>query len=571
MANWTSLKIVDCIEKIDKEELVLPVVQRDFVWSMEKIQLLFDTLLKGDSFGGIMTIKDLKGKKPIFYYRNFIKNYQKGKNTTSKDVEQLNQNISYVVDGQQRLSAFYIGIMGDYDGNRLHFDLLSEIEHKNFNLSFANTQNELKNEVDNFDGTSRNKTFWYPLTELYRKIEECGADYHTVNDEINEEYSSRNFTDSELDLIKRNIENLTNQIFNFPNIGICEVRIDRKYDEVENRIRVVELFRRLNQGGTKLDGLELMASKLKGFDPENEIFLQEIEEFDDIGFGKDEVIKLIFILQDDSKKSLANITKGDSDFIKNNKQRIKDALIGTRHFLEQSNLLEFFKKEKPSIIPLYFVAYFLFHLDKPSLQIKDYFKNSEINNSHYISIYNWIYISMLNKVFRRRGAGWTAYSTGIRKILEIVKNHKNSEFPKTPLFEMYKAHPLEFTENITIESINKFDFSFVMYVLYEKPKNFRVNDIDHIHPKSILENKNFEWNQINNYGNFQLLDFATNRGNKNDKELFTWIKDIVENKSDYLKMHLIPDKEELWKSENFLDFLNERQILIEEKIKQGIK
>src|SRR5690554_4647619 len=128
MANWISLKIVDCIEKIEKEELVLPVVQRDFVWSMEKIQLLFDTLMKGDSFGGIMTIKDLKGKKPIFFYRGFIKNYQKGKNTTSKDVDQLSQNISYVVDGQQRLSAFFIGITGDYDNKRLHFDLLSEIE-----------------------------------------------------------------------------------------------------------------------------------------------------------------------------------------------------------------------------------------------------------------------------------------------------------------------------------------------------------------------------------------------------------------------------------------------------------
>jgi hypothetical protein len=74
-----------------------------------------------------------------------------------------------------------------------------------------------------------------------------------------------------------------------------------------------------------------------------------------------------------------------------------------------------------------------------------------------------------------------------------------------------------------------------------------------------------------NYGNFQLLDYATNRGNKNDKELIDWIKDIGENRSDYFKMHLIPDKEELWKSENFLDFLKERQILIEEKIKQGIK
>lgn len=79
MANWTSLKIVDCIEKIDKEELVLPVVQRDFVWSMEKIQLLFDTLLKGDSFGGIMTIKDLKGKKPIFTIVTLSKTIKKVK------------------------------------------------------------------------------------------------------------------------------------------------------------------------------------------------------------------------------------------------------------------------------------------------------------------------------------------------------------------------------------------------------------------------------------------------------------------------------------------------------------
>lgn len=571
MANWTSLKIVDCIEKIEKEELVLPVVQRDFVWSMEKIQLLFDTLMKGDSFGGIMTIKDLKGKKPIFFYRGFIKNYQKGKNTTSKDVDQLSQNISYVVDGQQRLSAFFIGITGDYDNKRLHFDLLSEIEHKNFNLEFASNQSELKEEVDNFQGTRKNRTFWYPVTELYRKIEECGADYHTVFDEVSEEFNHKDFSDKELESIKRNIENFTNQLFNFPNIGICEVRIDRKYDEVENRIRVVELFRRLNQGGTKLDGLELMASKLKGFDPENEVFLQEIEQFDDIGFGKDEVIKLIFILQDDSKKSLANITKEDSDFIKNNKQRVKDCLSGTRLFLEQSNLLEFYKKEKPSIIPLYFVAYNLFHLNKTDSQIRDYFKNAEINNSNYIEIYNWIYISMLNKVFRRRGAGWTAYSTGIRKILDVVKKHKNSVFPKAELFEMYKSHPLEFSEEIKADSINKFDFNFLMYVLYEKPKSFRVNDIDHIHPKSLLVNNGIEWGKINNFGNFQLLDYSTNRGNKNDKELKEWINEVVDNKVHYLTMHLIPDDENLWVTDNFLDFLEKRCEMIVEKLRKGIK
>jgi len=571
MANWTDLKIVDCIENIDKEELVLPVVQRDFVWSMEKIQLLFDTLLKGDSFGGIMTIKDLKGKKPIFYFRQFIKNYQKGKNTSSKNIDKLKQNISYVVDGQQRLSAFYIGIIGDYDNKRLHIDLLSEIEHKNFNLSFTQNQNSLKDTIDNYDGTKKIRTFWYSIPELYRKIEECGADYHTVYDEIIDDYEEKEFTDIELNRIQRNIENVTNQIFNFSNIGICEVRIDRKSDEVENRIRVVELFRRLNQGGTKLDGLELMASKLKGFDPENEKFLQDIEQFEDIGFGKDEVIKLIFILQDDHKKSLANITKEDSDFIKSKKDRVKEALNGTRLFLQQSNLLEFYSKERPSIIPLYFVAYFLFHLEKSNSEIKDYFKNAEINNTNYDQIYKWLYLSMLNKVFRRRGAGWTAYSTGIRKILEVVKNYKNQEFPTNKLFEMYHAHPLEFSEFIKSERLNQYDFNFLMYIIYEKPKSFRVNDIDHIHPKSILLSKSIEWGKINNVGNFQLLDYSTNRGNKNDSELKDWIDTIIENKDNYLEMHLIPNDETLWISDRFEDFLIKRQELLVAKLKKGIK
>jgi hypothetical protein len=568
LANWISLKIVDCIEKIEKEELVLPVVQRDFVWQSEKIELLFDTLLKGDSFGGIMTIKDLKGKKPIFSYRNFIRNYKKGNGVLSKEVEKLKQNISYVVDGQQRLSAFYIGIQGTYNDKQLYFDLLSEIEHKNFNLKFAQneTSKELKSKLDNFDGSKKIRTFWYSLNELYKKIEEFGADYHTVYDDIIDENEEYEFNETELETIKRNIENFTNQVFNFQNIGICEVRLDKKYDETANRIRVVELFRRLNQGGTKLDGLELMASKLKGYNPEHEKFLQEIEKFNDIGFGKDEVIKLIFILQGDHKKTVVNITKDDSDFIIEHKERIESVLQGTKLFLEQSNLYKFYKDEKPSIIPLYFIAYFLFYLDKSNEEVENYFKNSEIDNINYVLIYRWIFLSMLNKVFRRRGAGWTAYSTGIRKILTVLSKNKNKNFPTDELFEMYYNHPLEFDENIKMEYLDDYDFNFLMYVIYEKPKNFRVNDIDHIHPKSILEKKNYDWNKINSVINYQLLDFSTNRGNKNDKELFEWIKNDVKNTINYLKMHLIPNDERLWKSDNFEEFLEERGKLITDKL-----
>lgn len=569
MANWSPLKIVDCIEKIEKEELVLPVVQRDFVWTPEKIELLFDTLLKGDSFGGIMTIKDIKGKKPIFSYREFIKNYHAGVSVFSKNIEKLKQNISYIVDGQQRLSAFYIGMQGKYENKQLYLDLLSEIEHKNFNFKFSLNEKNLNTLIDNYDGSKKIKTFWYSITNIYRKIEESGGDYHTTFDEIIHENNEIEFSNEEEEKIKRNIENFTNQVFNFQNIGICEVRIDTKYDEIENRIRVVELFRRLNQGGTKLDGLELMASKLKGFDAENEKFLHDIKEFEDIGFGKDEVIKLVFILQDDHKKTLVNITKNDSDFIKNNIDRIKSSIKGVKSFLQQSNLYTFFKAERPSIIPLYFIAYHLFHTNIGDNQkIEEYFDNSEIRNNNYNLIYRWMFLSMLNRVFRRRGTGWTAYSTGIRKILEIIKQHKNQSFPTNELFEMYLNHQLDFSPEIKKKWLDDYDFNFLFFSIYEKPKNFRKNDIDHIHPKSILDNK-YEWNQINSASNYQLLDYSSNRS-KNANEFYDWIY-TLKNMDSFLEMHLIPNDENLWKSDNFEAFLSARGEIIRDKLRSHIE
>jgi len=60
--------------------------------------------------------------------------------------------------------------------------------------------------------------------------------------------------------------------------------INRKKDIYWNRRKAVELFRRLNQGGTKLSAIDLMASILKSFSAENEKFLYEnIKEFSDVG------------------------------------------------------------------------------------------------------------------------------------------------------------------------------------------------------------------------------------------------------------------------------------------------
>ncbi|MCD6513195.1 MAG: hypothetical protein J7K61_06310, partial [Thermoplasmata archaeon] len=173
---------------------------------------------------------------------------------------------------------------------------------------------------------------------------------------------------------------------------------------------------------------------------------------------------------------------------------------------------------------------------------------------------------LLQKIFRRRGAGWIAYKTGIRKILEVMKKHKDMDFPTDEIFRVYIDHPLYFKESIDENRLDDYDFEFLMYIIYGT--KFRKEDIDHIHPYSILETKGYDADKINTVANYQLLDYGINRGDKNNKELRDWINGLP-NKEDYLKRHLIPNNPDLWISDNYEQFLIERKRLIKAKVEEN--
>lgn len=181
---------------------------------------------------------------------------------------------------------------------------------------------------------------------------------------------------------------------------------------------------------------------------------------------------------------------------------------------------------------------------------------------------NWLYHSLLNGVFRSRGAGWVSYKTGIRKLLSVIKDFKNEEFPVKDLFDVYIQHPLNFELNYSKESLNNLDSSFVYYLIYDRKESLRINDVDHIMPKFILQSYNYSWDKINSISNYQLLDYSTNRGNKNSSSFNDWInnKDNVKDKEQYVKIHLIPDDESLWLEKEFEKFIDKRAELIIEKI-----
>lgn len=75
MAGFQSpITIAQAIERIHRNEYLLPAFQRDFVWSAEQIEKLFDSLMKGYPISSMFDLEDKRRHKNRF--PGFISFYQ---------------------------------------------------------------------------------------------------------------------------------------------------------------------------------------------------------------------------------------------------------------------------------------------------------------------------------------------------------------------------------------------------------------------------------------------------------------------------------------------------------------
>ena len=554
MAIWKTYRIADIITEISDEKFVLPVIQRPLVWTEDKMELLFDTLLKGDSFGGVMVIEEEKDTKPLFNYRPFTKD---GDLIASRQVDKLTQLQNFVIDGQQRLQSFFIGLKGSINGKVLYFDLYSDF-HTEFEFKFENDTLKLpKQSKDNADRAIP-VHHWYLASGLLKRLKDTNDEDQVASEII----SAQSITDdTKKTHITKNVKAFYKNVITAETLGISKVVINKSPNETANRQRIVELFRRLNDGGTKLSSFDLVASILKGFAWEMEGFLREtLENYEAIGLSQDNLIKLIFILQDNHNKEMASIDGGDADFAIDSAVRIKCTLKALKDFLVHAKIYDYYKDGNRSFIPLFFIAYHIYHKQIDNNAVSSYFDNYDAGNADFPKMKKWLFHSLVNGVFRSKGAGWIPYKTGIKKLLEEIKKHKNAGFPIDNLFQVYTNQPITFTTSYETTNLDQLDSSFVYYLMYDQAKTIRTNDIDHIMPKSILERLKYDWAKINSIKNFQLIDYGTNRGEKNGKAFAVWINtpQYVANKAAFVKLHLIPTDETLWTEDKFEEFTEKR-------------
>ena len=116
--EFKSLSIKQTITDIEIGKIYLPPIQRNFVWKRDRIVNLFDSLYRNYPIGNcIFWILKPETCQNYPLYK-FIKEYSENKNKTTINEKipsnLLTQNVFAIVDGQQRLSSFFIGLTGTY-------------------------------------------------------------------------------------------------------------------------------------------------------------------------------------------------------------------------------------------------------------------------------------------------------------------------------------------------------------------------------------------------------------------------------------------------------------------------
>lgn len=115
-----SITIYDAVTNIKNGKYVMPAFQRQFVWSMEKIEKLWDSILQGYPISAFLYWHiDENNVSWDTLFCDFMKDirFDSMKKADNINYElrtvDLNLTNTAILDGQQRLTSLYITLFGD--------------------------------------------------------------------------------------------------------------------------------------------------------------------------------------------------------------------------------------------------------------------------------------------------------------------------------------------------------------------------------------------------------------------------------------------------------------------------
>ena len=261
MAYETPITIKKAIGYIKRRYYVLPAIQREFVWKSDQIEKLFDSLMRDYPIGTFLFWKVDKDKIKDFQFYEFLKKYhEKDHRHNLKADLSDEEDIIAMLDGQQRLTSLYLALAGSYTfkkpymsrnnpnaypERKLYLNLLKQSEDLEFKYDFRFlTKEENKNNGD---------AHWFECSKIL-----SFEDKEEIYDYL-EEHNLTNSTNSAMHE-KEVTKFARNTLSRFHDVIYKDGTISFYLEESEELDKVLQIFIRINSGGTTLSYSDLLLS-----------------------------------------------------------------------------------------------------------------------------------------------------------------------------------------------------------------------------------------------------------------------------------------------------------------------
>jgi uncharacterized protein with ParB-like and HNH nuclease domain len=573
MAYQTPKTIKEAMDSIKKHHYVLPSIQREFVWDTDQIETLFDSLMRDYPIGTFLFWKVDKNKIKDFQFYEFLKNYHEKDSKHTRKVDLSNDaDIIALLDGQQRMTSMYVGLTGTYSkkipyyrwesphafpAKKLYLNLLRHSENIEVEYDFKFLTVE---EVKSSDGC-----YWFECAKILELDESKKLNKYLIHNKL---MDTSVYKEEECDFA-------SDTLFEFFNVVHQKRTISFYQEESEELDKVLQIFIRINSGGTKLSYSDLLLSiataKWKDQDAK-EVINKFVDEINNIGdgfaFNKDIVLKSCLVLADfDVKFKIDNFTKGNMVVIERNWEFTSHAMrsaieLAAKFGYNRDNLTA-----TNAIIP---IAYFIY---KNSYDYQ-HIVHASAREDDRKAIKEWLARVFLKGTFG--GQPDNIYP----KMRELIK----ANLGKFPLQETI-AHYRGSRKSI---SFSEDDIESLLDLQYGKPKtycaltllysglnyNFKYHQ-DHIHPQSFFSKRYLRTlglseeqcetfiDSCNGLPNLQLLQ-ATQNIEKSDKTFSEWLLLCYPSQSDrnsFLMQHYINTTDSI-AFEDFLSFVEARRKIL---------
>ena len=593
----TISNIIQCIKE---RNLLLPALQRKFIWTDEQIIKLFDSMMRGYPIGTLIfwKLKSQIAREENYTFYEFINNYSENYRDSGYINEHLpkpmlsctHQDLLIVLDGQQRLTSIYTSLQGsitrkkpykkEYITRELYFNLKTrlytednnseensgdnECSENKITSAFAFLSHEEYQKQINLHQSDDSAPLWFKVKEIlnYPQVPDIANYLHHIGLECDK-------------LVYQNMVMLMNKINNEDIFNIYVYQTD-------DMNKVQEVFVRVNSGGTKLCKTDLFFSAIVSQ------WEEAREEFDslhkEIKFNYHVDINTDFIMRTclylipnmSTKLSLRSFTPDKIKVFKKNWQKMRKSILHVLDLLKSMGLNAEQLPSMNSIIPIIYYHY--------QLQTK------KITSPSITNIRIYLIASNIESLFGR------SQDTVLDRIRKSIDDNlkKSSVFPKLKNM-IHNGEPMIHLDRQIIESwldYPKEDIRtlFVLNLLYPNYnyKAISVN-IDHMHPmnaikklkesdliqfpglesilnadsldsktrKHILKQRKEELKSIaNSLSNLQILTEEENK-QKSDTPLKEWLHN-------HSNIPYLPSTD--YELENIVEFTTQRKRLIQHKL-----